>query len=291
MIGELAALAGGLVNALAPVVFKKGLKHAQPFTANFITAVTSTAMLLPILLVPGEFARLFLFDGFTIAMLALGIYFGYGLGNLTYLVTLRHLGVAKSVGIVSSYPFFSILIDAVFLHGRLSLTLLLWASMTFLGIWLLSSGDDSGGYHLTGVAYAMLTSFAWGLSFNLYELAFRSIRASDLFVAAVLRMILMTIGLLVAAVMFRKIGELRSCSRRGWEIFTLGGFFGLVLWGFCLFIGIIFIGASRTSTITSVSPLFSTAMAVLFLREKMNNRILSGIVLAVAGVFGLSAVG
>ena len=63
------------------------------------------------------------------------------------------------------------------------------------------------------------------------------------------------------------------------------GILGMGLGSLCFLTALELIGPAKTTLLAGMSPVLALAMAVLFLKEKVNARIVLGVVLCTAGVW------
>lgn len=79
-------------------------------------------------------------------------------------------------------------------------------------------------------------------------------------------------------------GTLRTLSRREWVTMVLGGLVGWGLGSLLFVMALAELGATRTSVLTSTSPLFAIPMTALFMNERPSRSVLVGTAITVAGV-------
>ena len=211
--------------------------------------------------------------GLLLASLVIGIV----VGDTLYLIALRDIGVSRSMPLSGTFPLSTLLFEHLLLRTPLRPTLLAGAVLVCLGIVLLSRGRAPGPLSPArlrrGVVLSVAASMLWGLAVTLLKPALAHLTIVQ---ANALRM--PVVALLLYLALVRPSGErLRSLSRRAWVILIASGLLGMGLGAYMFLTALSLLGPAKAVTLTSASPVFGLALAVLFLKERVDARVLAGV--------------
>ena len=123
----------------------------------------------------------------------------------------------------------------------------------------------------------------WGLAVTLLKPALAHLTIVQ---ANALRM--PVVALLLYLALVRPSGErLRSLSQRAWILLVGSGLLGMGLGAYMFLTALSLLGPAKAVTLTSASPVFGLALAVLFLKERVDARVLAGVACCLAGVWSV----
>lgn len=300
--GTLASLGAALVWAVSSLLLKPLSTQFPALALNGLRSLTAAIFFALLLMATGKEGLLGQTPPGPAAALLVGTFIGVAVGESLFLLTLRYMDVSRAYPIsICGYPLVTVLLAAVFLGETLTWAAALGAALVLAGTFLVAA--PQGGFspalspqEKTGLLLVGLTVVTWGIATVLIR---EGVRGSDIVVSNTLR--LSGTALAIMLVTYRDWGRfLRHgpavpaaapsptdppLSRR--RLLALGAITGLLSFGIggALFlISLEFLGAGRTSVLSSVSPLFLVPMATAFLKEKVTGRLVLGVVLAVAGV-------
>jgi drug/metabolite transporter (DMT)-like permease len=274
MWGEAAALLAALSWAIAAVLYKKGLSKIEPLPANFIRSLIG-------FLGVGVLYIAYRGTDFHIALVpllyvVLGGLIGLGLGDLLFLGSLKYVGVVRAVPVASTYPFFTIFFSVSFLREVVKVYVAIGTVLIWTGIWLLHSEEGEKSSRL-GILLALGTAIAWAASISLTALALREV---DPFFAITARL-----PFVVAILyMLSKMGGGVSFERESSFYLGVAGFLALGVGSFLFFYSVSILQAVRATSLSSVTPLFSTIFAIIFLGERLTLRVFIGIISILLGL-------
>lgn len=295
MIGELAALGAAICWTISAVLYKEALLSTKPISANIVRCVCTSAGLLALLLVVGKFSALVNLPMYAVVFAVVSGIVGLGLGDTLYLVSLKSIGVARSVPLTCTYPLFS-LVWAVFLQGEhLTFQVVLGAVAIVLGVWLLGQGEDKNTVQngkrllIKGTVSALTAAVIWSVSIAMIDIAVTLPETSTFDSALALNTIRVSA---VAVFLFalipivdRKLGFLKV-ERKTLIALTSGGLVALGLGWFLLSLSFILnTPESQAVPISSTTPLFSTFSGIVFLRERVTAKTVAGSMIIVVGIF------
>lgn len=224
--------------------------------------------------------------GLLLASLVIGIV----VGDTLYLIALRDIGVSRSMPLSGTFPLSTLLCEHLLLRTPLRPTLLAGAVLVCAGIVLLSRGRTPGPQSSAaparlrrGVVLSVSASMLWGLAVTLLKPALAHLTIVQ---ANALRM--PVVALLLYLALVRPSGErLRSLSQRAWIVLVGSGLLGMGLGAYMFLTALSRLGPAKAVTLTSASPVFGLALAVLFLKERVDARVLAGVACCLAGVWSV----
>ena len=291
MFGELAALGAALSWTVSALLYGKVLQRERPISANIVRLSCTSPFLLILLGLVAWYGGLGGLRSDVVVLAAVSGIIGLGLGDTLYMVSLKLIGVSRSVPITCTYPLFSIL-WAILGGGQFTLFWVLGAFVISLGIWLLSygkgdiGGQGQGRFNLRGLLAAVATAILWSISIALMGIAVTQTPSLNE-ALAINTVRTVTIGALMlglSPVIDRQHGFLKM-KKKTVATLTVGGLVALGLGWFFLAYSFIGIPEAQAIPISSTTPLFSTLAAVVLLHEKVTARNVLGAIMVVAGIF------
>jgi DME family drug/metabolite transporter len=292
MIGELAALGAAISWTISAMLYGKALQQTKPISANIVRLSCTSAVLLIILAVAAGFGALPTLRLDIAALAAISGIVGLGLGDTLYMVSLKLIGVARAVPITCTYPLFNLLWAVFFIGEKVTLPLVLGVVIIFLGIWLLShekENSDSQGqskFVFKGVVAALATAVLWSVSIAMMGIAvMKTPSLNDALIINTIRTATIAALLLALSPMIDRQRNFLKMKRSTVATLIIGGLVALGLGWFFLAYSFIGIPESQAVPISSTTPLFSTLVAVVLLREKVTARNVLGSIIVVIGIF------
>jgi transporter family protein len=165
--------------------------------------------------------------------------------------------------------------------------LLLGSLLVVGGVYFLSlrneKNDPQDSAHLRrGILVALFAAVLWGLSATLLKPATANM---DIVHANATRMPLIALIVYLARVRPSSKETLRGVSLKSFAVVGFAGALGMGLSAYLFIYAIGEIGVAKVVTLSSISPLFGMAMAVVFLKEKVTWQVMVGVGLCLAGVW------
>jgi DME family drug/metabolite transporter len=284
--GEAYALACGFLWAVNSLILRTQALQLQPRLINMIRCGAAGVLLCLALPLGGPVANLLQVPLVEWGLLFGSLLFGVVLGDTGYIGALKEVGVSRTMPIAGTYPLATLLFEWVLFDHAGGLALLVGSGLVVTGVVCMSSRPAVGGEHPTrfkvGVALALGAALCWGLSCALLKPA--SAHMSGIHANAV-RMPLVVLILFLSIALPSGLDSMRKLKPKTVLIVAASGAVSMGL------VGILFVealkdgSATKIVTLTSTSPLFALIMAVIFLKEKLNTRVLVGSVLCLSGVF------
>ncbi len=285
MIGEIASLSAALCWAISAILYKKSLEKVDAILANFIRTIPAAIFVFVLVLLIGEFWKISYLPYWSLVYLVLGTFTGLGIGDGLYFLSLKYIGVGRAVPITSTYPLFTAVFSIIFLEEIPQLLTIMGVIIIVVAIWLLSKNNSQNSTNTKnnkkGFILAVITAITWSIGIILLDLALEGI---NYYLANAIRLPLL-VGILAVVILLSGRGKiLVKTSLREWLILGLAGVTAIGIGGIAFLAGISLIGATRSTAISSVTPLFSTVFSFYIIREKITLRIAAGAILATLGI-------
>jgi len=293
MIGELAALGAALTWTASAVLYKEALSKARPVPVNVVRLLCTSVILLVCLVVVGRFWALANLSSYAMWLAGISGIVGLGFGDTLYMVSLKHIGVARSVPITCTYPLFGLL-WAILLKGEnVTIQLTVGTVAIVIGVWLLSREErtnvtDKKKIMIIGVVAALAAALLWSISIAMVDVAVTLPETGSLDYALAINTLRTAAGavalVIFAPVIDRKPGFLKF-ERRTLLALIAGGIVALGLGWFLLAYSFLYIPGSQAVPISSTTPLFSTLVGITLLHERITARNVAGSVIIVLAIF------
>jgi len=286
LIGSVIGIIAAFLWAMSTNVYKSQSDEATPLAITMLKTWMSLVVMAVLVILPFRTTP-FLVPINAIFFLASSVTIGLIIGDLAFLTAQERIGVSYAYPIATTYPIFTYII-AIFIVGEV----VLWTR--FIGIFLAvggvmliswaqsSSKNDEGISNFDGVGFllALFSALCWSFGSVLLQIGVADVDPVD---ANFVRMIF---GAGIIAPLF--LGSVRrgmpKPTKRAAKIVLVAAFFGMA-WGSLLYtVAVKIIGATISSVLGSISPLFALPISIFFLKENFSYRSILGVLLTVSGV-------
>lgn len=281
-LGVAASIGAALCWTATAALLKLGTASVQPLLANAVRVVAATLGSMLLVFLMGEVDSLLTpnLGAFFIAVVA-GL-LGIVLGDSLYIYALKTVGVARVMPVANTYPLFSTLGAFLFLGEGITLYIVLGAVAIVVGLWLISPRKESNakvGFTPKSFTITLLCAPIWAAGIILlgYALNYYSVIALN-----AVRLPLISLILIGAA--YAKGFNPLKLDKQAVSLLSLAGILGLTVGNILFLFGIESIGVARAVPLSSTSPIFSTIVGSVFLREKVGLRVYLSALLIVLGV-------
>jgi uncharacterized membrane protein len=292
MMSELAALGAAISWTVSAIFYTKALKNVRPVSANIVRLVCTCGLLLTFLILIGKFTVLTILPLNTVLLACLSGIVGLGIGDTLYMLSLKNVGVSTAVPISCTYPLFNILWASFLVGEDVTLPVILGAIAISSGIWLLSQSVDSGDRQtqrrilIRGVVAALAAAVLWSVSITMINVAVKETPDLDHALAInTFRIMAIAVSLFAASPLIDRSLGFRKMQKRTVILLVVGGIVALCVGWFFLAYSFIETLESRAVPISSTTPLFSTLVGIVLLREKVTLRSALGSAIIVTGIF------
>ncbi len=281
-IGEVSAIMAALFWSIAAVLYKIGLKDMKPFPAIMVrtTAALGFMFILNILLHSYDLTiplMAFLF-------LSLGGLLRLFLGGYLYFRGLEYASVSRVLPMIFTFPLFTMVLSWLILKEAIGPGVVMGTILIVLGILVLSREKASGSEKnpKLGVLFTLMAAVCYAFSII-------ASRAGLYYVEPLWgAFISLPIPMMTMFVLFsldKGPAAAFKLDKRSSLVLALGGIFGMGLGSYMFFVSLTNIGTAQATSLSSVTPLFSSILAVKFLGERVTFQLLLGILITIAGVW------
>ncbi len=286
VIGFLLVLSASVMWGFSNVLLKSSIKHGmEPATANAVqTGFSAIFMVLIWIYVvsTGTLSKVNI-DAFSLAYLIIGTLVGLAFGTTLYLHGLKLVDASLASPLSSTSPFFVISMSVIFIGENITLSLIFGAIVVFAGVVLLGRKEGGGKRSRKGIVLVSIAPIFWAMTVVLYRVALRSM---DIYTANAIRMSIL--GITMCLYVRLSGSGCFSSERRAIFESAGAGIFNYVLGGTAFLFGLVMIGASRASVLSSGTPFFTMLFAAMFLKERIKRTYIYGGILVVTGLILLS---
>ena len=285
---ELAALGCAFVWALNGLILRTQSHLVSPAAMNCIRCGVAGLMLwMAVPFVAPPIADLALVPWQDWALLFIGCALGIALGDTLYLGGIKEIGVSRTMALTGTFPLTTLLWESALLGEPMTLALVLGSVLVVAGVALLSGlgekEEDAQDMRLRyGVFLALAASVLWGLSSTLLKPATSHLDTTH---ANAVRMPLIALLVYFFRILPSGNESLRGISWRSFVIVGLTGGLGMGLGANLFLYAITQSTVGKVAVLTSISPVFGMAMAMVFLKEQVTWQVVAGMGLCLAGVW------
>lgn len=279
--GELYAIAAAICWSVAAVFYKKGI-GAGAIPAVIIRTFFAMLFLLVLFLIirGGHFE--FTVLGFI--FLNLGGLFRLILGGAAYMKGLENISVSRFIPILFTFPLLTILLSALLLKETIRAEVVVGTVLIVIGIWVLSRGKSTMGEKniKLGVSVAVLASFLYAFSIVATKTGLKDV---DPFQSA---LISMPIPLALLYLYYSKDKGAKTIfqfNKEAYILLGLGGIVGMGFGSYFFFVSLTKIGAAKATGLAAITPVLSSIIALVTLKEKLNMALLLGTSATIAGIW------
>lgn len=237
------------------------------------------------LFILGNWNSIFKINLITLAIMGISSIIVLVVGDTLYFIGLKTIGVTKTVPITYSYSILVIFLSVLILQENITLLIILGTIAIIIGVWLVVNKtlDQSrkAKSPLKGVLASLGTTLCWGFGVVLFKIILNN---NDPFVLTAGRMVFLlpTLALLSTISNTRKSSKKKG-TKNQLILALLSGLIALGIGDSLLYLGLDSTNINIVIPLTSITPIFSTIIAILFLEEKVSKKIIIGTILVTIG--------
>ena len=217
------------------------------------------------------------------------VFIGIVIGDQLFLHAMKEIGVSRTMALVGTLPITTLIWEQLLLDVPVTRTFIFGCVLAASGVILLSQRprqkrQDTQEQPIRlkrGIAFALITALLWGLSTTLLKPAMAHLTSIQ---ANSVRMPFVALALFGIWRLNQGRGNLRDIGWRTFALIAVTGLLGMGIGSFFYVEAVLFIGPAKTATVTTATPVLALILAVIFLKEQITLRILTGVALCVAGV-------
>ncbi len=301
----------------AMVIFKVGVKKVEPLIATYMKGVIAVPLLIALgwgLYGVDSLVRIFYYPSWvwlTIAVICIT------LGDFFSLIALTKINVSIAQPISAAYPFFTTLMLLIGKIEVITWNIIVGTILISIGVITISyfsskaynkeieeKGENKEKENLEekkkktpmfmGILFSVLAAIFWAGTVVFARLILNDVEVEVVSMMGI-RNGLMVISVLVFLI-FRalvqkekKISELSPFTKEG-SFLMVGGAIAWCVGGVSFFTAVKIpeVGASISTPLSSISPLIVVFLGVIFLKEKISNKQLFGVIIIIVGSILLS---
>jgi DME family drug/metabolite transporter len=271
--------------ALGASLYKKAIQDLNSLQFNLIrsTSVAIYAFLMLFLL--DKWNSFLNLDFNTIGIMGISSLLVLVAGDTLYFIGLRTIGVTKTIPITYSYSILVVLLSAIFLEEEITLLLILGTITIILGVWLVVNKTldqtQKSGSSLSGVLASLGTLLCWGFGIVLFKIILRN---NDPYILAAGRMLFLlpTVAIL-SIIPYGKKSPRKKLTKTQLSLALLSGLIALGIGDTLLYLGLESTNINIIAPLTSITPIFTAIIAILFLGEKVSKKTIIATLLVTTG--------
>ena len=221
-----------------------------------------------------------------IIFLSLAVAFGAVLGDILYLMGQERIGVSYAFPITNTYPMITYMLSILFLGEALLPFRFIGIILTMVGVSLITREQiqtdetKNNSFSKIGIPLVIGATILYAVSSILLQVGVSDV---DPIYANLIRMIAGSV-LFIPLFIGARIRGIPQPPRQAVQIVLVGAFFGMAI-GSLLYVYVVkLVGATFTSVMFSLSPLFALPISVIVLKEKISTLAGIGVVLTIIGV-------
>jgi len=286
LIGVSAGLLEAILYAASVTVYKSQEEGIRPIATSAIKIWVTLALMTTLVLVFYGTLPLFM-SAPTLFLLALTIV-GPVVADTLYIQAQDRIGVAFAFPIAYAYPIMTYVLSVAFLGESLRLTRLGGVIVAVMGIGIISyerNRETAQEFKLqadriAGVLLAICALVGYAVGVVLLQVGLQGI---DPLPANFVRSIFGSIAFLPIYAGARMKG-MKKPNKRSAAIIAVAALFGFGIGSLLYTIATKYVGATITSLLDSMAPIFGVMIAVPLLGEKVTKRVILGTLMSVTGV-------
>ncbi|AIF69787.1 hypothetical protein PAP_06975 [Palaeococcus pacificus DY20341] len=260
-----------------------GMKNKQAVSVNIVRLYFVSFLYAAIFLLTGSFEEILSLSSKQLLIAFISGQFGFVVGDYFFFNALKIAGVSRTVPVTSSYPLWAILWAVLFLGRSITAQIIIGALLIFAAIVLVRQTEEEEHTNPKGLIFAILAPISWSLAIT--TLDYLSSQISPLTLAG-LRMMFATVGISFFIPRYKE--ELKSFTLKEFGVVSAAALFGLLIGQYAFVRAVGTIGSQIATPITAINPIISSTLAIAFLKEPPNRKIILSLILAVLGIVIIS---
>lgn len=298
-MGEIFALAHALAWAISALMVRTQIYHLGPLIITAARTTVAGIAFLPVFFCyPLEGYLSLPIRAYTLIFGAMGIALLFG--DPFFIRSLAILGAARAMPITNAFPVFTLFISPAVTGEKITAGMALGTLTVFAGVTLIAMSEPPPGEGLQtpeglgkyqavkGIFYGLIAALAWAVSACINKLAFMDYPLNPLMISAV-RIPVLAVASWTLLPFEDRWGGFPRWSGRTWVAIFGAGLIGMFLGSLLFLEAIARTSVTRVVTLACTAPLFAVPLAVWFLDERLNRRMVIGTVLTMLGAWTVSA--
>jgi len=289
MLGEISVIMAAFCWALGASLYKKAILDMNPLKFNLLRSISVLIFAFLILFVLGKWDLLFELDLISLFIIGVSSILVLAAGDTFYFVGLRSIGVSKTVPIAYSYSIFVVLLSTLFLGETITGWIVFGTIAIIFGVWLVANNalnkSHNVGFSKVGVFAGLGACLCWAFGIVLFKIILVN---NDPFVLAAVRMLFLlpTLGILSAVPLSKK-SQSNKWTKPRISLAFLSGLIALGIGDTLLYFGLSSTNSNIVAPLSSITPIFSAVIAMIYLKEDVTNKVVFGTLLVTVGTMFL----
>jgi drug/metabolite transporter (DMT)-like permease len=288
MLGVIIALVASLAWAGSSTLLKYLSSRIDAISVNTMRLWVGSIALVALVIFSGRSSDILQAPVFSILMVVASGILSNTIGDTIYIRSLSYLDVSISYPISqSAFPVLTLIAAIFFLNETFKWFNIIGAVFVISGILMIVKNNKQVVIHKNtgkGVALTLIAAVLWAAGSITLKIGLTQV---DTFVAAAIR-VLISATLLTAVAFGRPAPDslkIRSYGTRNLILVASAGFltYGVGAIGYVTAMHLI--GAGKTVLLSASAPVFLLPMSVLILKERLSLIALTGVFIAVAGIY------
>ena len=271
--------------AFGASLYKKAIRDMNPIKFNLIRSTSVLIYAFSIVFILGKLGSVFNLDLSTITIMGISSILVLVAGDTLYFIGLRTIGVTKTVPITYSYSILVVLLGGIILDEAITLQLILGTITIILGVWLVANKaldqTQKSNTSLIGVISSLGTVLCWGFGVVFFKIILNS---NDPYILAAGRMLFLIPTLAILSIIpYGNKSNNRKISRIQLVLALLSGLISLGIGDNLLYLALDSTNTNIVAPLTSLTPIFSALIAIIFLGEKVSKKTIIATLLVTTG--------
>lgn len=271
--------------AFGASLYKKAIRDMNPIKFNLIRSTSVLIYAFSIVFILGKWGSVFNLDLSTITIMGISSILVLVAGDTLYFIGLRTIGVTKTVPITYSYSILVVLLGGIILDEAITLQLILGTITIILGVWLVANKaldqTQKSNTSLIGVISSLGTVLCWGFGVVFFKIILNS---NDPYILAAGRMLFLIPTLAILSIIpYGNKSSNRKISRIQLVLALLSGLISLGIGDNLLYLALDSTNTNIVAPLTSLTPIFSALIAIIFLGEKVSKKTIIATLLVTTG--------
>lgn len=252
---------------------------------NLIRSIPVAIYAFLIIFLLDKWSSLLNLDFNTIAIMGISSLLVLVAGDTLYFIGLRTIGVTKAVPIAYSYSILVVILSVIVLEEAITLQLILGTITIVIGVWLVANKaldqTQKSGSSISGVLASLGTLLCWGFGVILFKIILKN---NDPYILTAGRMLFLLPTLAILSIIpYRKKSPIKKLTKTQLSLALLSGLMALGIGDTLLYLSLGSTNINIVAPLTSITPIFSAIIAILFLGEKASKKTIIATLLVTAG--------
>ena len=285
--GELVGLACAFIWAFNGLILRHQLQQVPPMMVNAVRCGVAGLCFIALLLAAGPPLALFgRVPAIEWALLLGSVSIGLVVGDTLYLHAIKQIGAARTLALVGIHPLATLFFEWLLLDRSIGWILLAGCCLVVAGVVMLAEFGSARPQKQQslglGAGLALLGALLWGLSTVMLDPAMRHLEPVQ---ANSVRLPFVALVLL-SVQRFAGAGPGLSRMRgRSLAVVAFTGVLGMGLGSWMYLTALNLIGPTKTATLSSAAPVFGLVLSLFIGQERLQPRLVLGVLLCVGGVW------